>query len=164
MGRIRSDYESPLIRGMTAEVVDLFGIEDTFLFRWSSADNLTDKDPLWVEPATGTTKFKKYKIKCMKVDPDQEEASDAEGRDITATVTLFVSLNHLLGGAVPKDDFGDYVSEGDAIEIHHLGAHTQFDIVKASKTGWVNTTDKFAGYNLTCVRREKYVPERKTSS
>lgn len=146
---------------MAAEVVELFGIDDeVLLFRYSAADNLTNKDALWGEPTTKPA-FKKFKIFANKVDPDQDEAADPEGRDITASITLSVALNHLLGAGVPADQQGDYVSEADTIGINTKGAYTEYDIIKAVKGGWVNSSEAFTGYTLTCVRREKYAPERK---
>lgn len=161
MGRLRNDREAPLFRGVAEEVVDLFGVPDAYLFRFSSADNLSNKDPLWSEPST-TARFTRYPIKVSYSDYDDSTDADDAGRDMTLDVNLYVSLNHLLKAQVPKDGDGDYVTEGDVVGFHWRGEYIEADVLVANHDGWVNDTDSFTGYTLTCKRRDKYVTERKT--
>lgn len=145
---------------MVEEIVDLYGIDDAVLYRWSAADNLTNKDPLYSEPTT-TPQYKPFKTKCHRLDPDQDTPSDPEGRDENYSAKLFMALNHLLQAHIPPDDQGDYVNVGDVLLLYIKTVPIHYDIVKTNKSGYINDTSRFSGYDLTCVRREKFSPERK---
>lgn len=160
MGRLRDDYEAPLIRGMAEEIVDLYGIDDVVLYRWSAADNITIKDPLWSEPMT-TPAYKPFRIKAHRLDPDQDLPGDPEGRDENYSAKLFVALNHLLQALIQPDDQGDYINGGDVILLYVKSDPIYYDIIKINKVGYVNDTSRFSGYDVTVVRREKFSPERK---
>lgn len=161
MGRLRGDYEAPLMRGVAEEVVDLFGVPDAFLFRFSSADNLSNKDPLWSEPST-TARFTRYPIRLSFSDYTGATDADDGGRDMSLEVGIYLALNHLLKAQVPKDGEGEYVTEGDVIGFHQRGVYVEVDVLSVEHDGWVNDTDSFTGYTLQCKRRDKYVTERKT--
>lgn len=165
MGRLRDDYEFPLMCNTSEEVVDLFGVDDAYLFRFSAADNNTIKDPLWDEPmVTGGAAYRKFKIKCMFLEYDNTTDASEEGSEAYSNNEIYVSRNHLLKAQVPPDVDGELVSEGDSIGIHYKGDYIEYDITDADHDGYLNNSDKFSGYRLTVVRREKFIPERKTQS
>lgn len=161
MGRLRGDYEAPLFRSIAEEVTDLFGVGDAYIYRFSSADNLSVKDPLWSEPMT-TARFTKYPIKLNFSDYSDSTDSDEAGRDAYLDVNVYIALNHLIKAQVPRDAEGEYVTEGDVVGFHWRGEYVEVDVIAANRDGWVNDSDQFTGYTLTCKRRDKYVTERKT--
>lgn len=161
MGRLRDDYENPLFQGVTEEVVDLFGIDDVILYRFATADQTGVTDPLWDEPST-VARFKEYKIKAMFLGYSEDESATEDGFENNITDTIYVALNHLIKAGVPQDARGDYMAPGDVIRIHYKGNALEYDITSADKTGWVNDSDKFTGYDCDVARRGKYMPERKT--
>ena len=77
---------------------------------------------------------------------------------------IYVAVNHLLKALVSRDANNELVAEGDVIKIHSRGEWREYDIIQVSRTGWINDTDKFTGYELDVVRRDKYTPDRKTGS
>ena len=161
MGRLRDDYERPLWMGITEEVVDLFGVDDVLLFRWSAADNTSNKDPLYSEPNT-QVRFKQYKIKCLYLDYVNSAAASSMGLEFEKGNKIYVALAHLLKAQVEPDCKGGLIAEGDTIGLHYRGEYIEYDILQANPTGWVNDSDKFTGYNLDVKRSGKFTPERKT--
>lgn len=163
MGRLRDDYENPLHRCIAEEVIDLFGVDDVFLFRWEAADNISIKDPLWDEPTT-TVAFKKFVIKASYQDNGSGTDNATEsGREMETEIQIFISLNHLTKAQVPTDRFGDWLVDGDVVGLHYRGEYTEFDLLEVQRDGFVNDSDKFTGYACQGKRREKYVADRKTS-
>jgi len=162
VGRLRGDYEAPLMRSVAEEVNDLFGVNrDSYLFRWSPANNNTIKDPLWDEP-TSTARFVRYPIQVHYSEYDRTTESDDSGRDRSLDVSIYISLNHLIKAQVPKDAEGESVAPGDVVGFHWRGEYVEVDVIEAKRDGWVNDSDSFVGYRLDCKRRDKYVSERKT--
>lgn len=161
MGRLRNDYERPLFMGVSEEVVDLFGVDDVAFFRFSSADNISGRDPLYDEPTT-TVQYKQYTIKCLVTEKTDDADPTEFGTEHSYGSSIYVALNHLIKAQVTPDLSGDYVSEGDVIGINVRGEYFEFDIINADRDGWINDSDKFVGYNLECKRRDKYVSQRKT--
>jgi len=161
MGRLRDDYERPLFLCVAEEVVDLFGVDDVYLFRWEAADNVSIKDPLWDEPTT-TAAFKRFVIKAAFQDYAGSDVATESGREIDTDCRIFIALNHLTKAQVPLDRFGDWVVEGDVVGLHYRGEYTEFDLVEVERDGFVNDSDKFTGYVCQGKRREKYVADRKT--
>lgn len=163
MGRLRSDYERPLFLGISEEVVDLFGVDDTVLFRFSSAiaENHAVEDALYSEPST-TVQYKQYRIKCLYVDRKNTEQASDNGIEYEASNQIYVSLNHLLKAQVLPDQQGDLVGAGDVIGISLRDQYFEYDIIEVNNDGYINNSDKFTGYILTVKRRDKYISERKT--
>lgn len=162
MGRIRDDYEHPLLRSMAEEIVDLFGVDDAYLYRWEAADNLSIKDPLWDEPTT-TAAFKRFTLKVRFSDYQGTEEPSDQGREIETDCSIYISVNHLMKAHVPLDHYGDWVVEGDVVGLHFRGEYTEFDLVSVERDGFVNDSDKFTGYVCQGKRREKYIADRKTN-
>lgn len=163
MGRLRDGYEIPLFHGISEEVVDLFGIDDCTLHKHFTA--VQNKDPIWNEPASTTVKYKQYKIKCMTFDPTSDAAASEFGTIDIFETKIYVAMAHLLKAGIIPDEKGDYVDEGDMIEIKKTGpAQVRslfYDIIKALRVGYVNDESDNTGYELQVKRNWKYVPERK---
>lgn len=165
MGRLRNGRDAALFRRIAAEVTDLFGTADCTLYRYSAAldENLAGKDPIWDEPTTTPT-YKKFSLPCNWFDYNSTANPSEFGRDDEIDATAFLALNHLIGAGVPPDENKDYVEPGDIISIHDSCGHEiqVYDILQTNRMGWVNSSDRFTGYELELKRRSKYVPERKT--
>lgn len=162
MGRLRGCEEQPLFQDISEEVVDLFGVDDVLLFRYSSVDQSPVTDPLWNEPTT-TVRFKPYKIKALYTDYQNDNNPSEIGEDTVYTNFIWLSLNHLIKAGVKKDSQNEYVSEGDAIRLFYKGDTIEYFIIRAQRTGFINDTEHPTGYTLDVKRNLKYVPERATS-
>lgn len=162
MGRLRDCYEAPLFNSISEEVVDLYGVEDCYLYKFGTVDQRPVTDPLWGEP-TGTARFKRYKIKCLFQDFTDHSNESEMGTDHTWESKIYVSVNHLIAAGVPKNKDGDHIDEGDAIRIHYKGDAKEYFVLQSDRTGWVNDSDQFTGYDLDVKRNDKYKPERATS-
>lgn len=161
MGRLRDDYENPLFQNTSEEFVDLFGVDDVRFFRFSAADNISGRDPLYDEPTT-TVQYIEFKIKCLVTEKTDGADPTPVGQDLDHGATIYVALNHLIKAQVPPDLQGDYIAEGDVIGINYRGEYFEFDIIVCDREGWLNNSDKFVGYTLDCKRKEQYVSQRKT--
>lgn len=161
MGRLRDDYENPLFQCIAEEVVDLYGVDDAYIYRfWSqSAANLADKDPLWGEPST-KVKYTRYKIKLMFLEYDDDETPNESGYHDQLTNKIYIAVNHFIKAGVPKDHNGDFCSPEDRIRVHYLGDQVEYFVTNVDRVGWINDTDKYTGLELTVNRNTKFVPER----
>lgn len=163
MGRLRDDYEEPLFQCVAEEVVDLFGMEDVVLYRHAVVDQTGITDPLWGEPST-QLRFSEFKIQAMFMDYQEDMEVSEAGEHQEWRNRLYVDLNHLIKALVPRDANNEFIAEGDVIKIHARGEWREYDILQVSRTGWINDSDKFTGYELDVARRDKFLPERKTGS
>lgn len=163
MGRLRDDFENPLFQGAAEEVVELFGMSDVVLYRHTAVDQTGITDPLWNEPTT-TIRYAEFKIQAMFMDWQEDMEVTEAGQHQEFRNRIYVAVNHLLKALVPRDANNELVAEGDVIKIHSRGEWREYDIIQVSRTGWINDTDKFTGYELDVVRRDKYTPDRKTGS
>lgn len=161
MGRIRNGYEIPLFHAITEEVVDLFGIDEVTLHKHNPATQVID--PVWSEPNQTTVRYKQYRIKAMHIDPlTTYDVGDLGGIDIFEN-KLYVAMAHLLKAGVTADEKGDYIDEGDLIQIHKKDGDKSvfYDIIKAQRVGYMNDTSEWTGYDLDVRRNWKYGAERK---
>lgn len=165
MGRLRGDKDAANFLRVAAEVTALFGASDCTLYRHFGAqnENIAIKDPVWDEPST-TPVYKAYDLPCSWFGMDNVTDASEMGRDETQSSRAYIALLHLIEAGVTRDESKDYVDTGDILSIHsRCGHETQvYDIVQVTRSGWVNASDKFTGYDLEVKRRLKYVPERKT--
>jgi hypothetical protein len=166
VGRIRNDREASFFCDRAAEIVDLFGTEDCSLYRAFGEEdfNLDNKDPVWSEPTT-TVKYKRYNLPCSWREWNSNVSPTEEGEELEIDAQAYLAVNHLVSNGVIKDNDKEYVAPGDILAIHDKCGHETFfyDILQTNRTGWINSSDKFTGYNLDLKRRDKYVPERKTA-
>lgn len=164
MGRLRSDRDAAFICSIADEVTELFGTENSSLYRYYGRwpENLSGKDPVWDEPSS-TAFFERYDLPCQWFDWNSSDNENPQGRGEEIDATGYVTLNHLKAAGVPVDPGGEYVAVGDVLAVHTgCGGETFFyDIIQTNREGWINSTDKFTGYSLELKRRNKYVPERK---
>jgi len=166
MGRLRSGKDAAFLCRVTQEVTDLFGQESATLFRHHAreADNLSGKDPIWDEPTT-TVKFTGFDLPMMWFDWNATADAVEHGREDYLDATGWITVNHLIAAGVPKDYDGEYVSPGDTIAVHTKcgGERVEYDIIQTNREGWIDSSDKFTQYSLELKRRDKYIPNRKTS-
>ena len=160
MGRLRSECDLAYLRKISAETVDLFGVDDAILYKIDADARCRTKDALYSEPSDGLA-FVAYKIKANFTEiADTHEASELGETDVFTNVA-FVSWNLLEQAGVPLDDIGDHISEGDLIELFYKGARLIYDIKQVDRAGYHNNTQYWTGYNLTLDRNSKYYPDRK---
>lgn len=163
MGRLRHDEDFGFLSDVTEEVIDLFGTSAN-LYRVfeASAENVTVRDPLYDEPSLpNTVQRKKYRIKIHWQDLNEAAGHYDTGMNFENTKTAFVALAHLVNVGIEKDVAGDYISEGDVVEIN-IGTHnvTYWDIVNTNKTGFSNNSHQYVGYNLQLKRNTNFDPTR----
>jgi hypothetical protein len=158
MGRLRDGYESPLILGVSEEVVDLFGT-DAVLYKPDDCAIANIRDPLYDEP-TGTLVFKPYRIKALFLEYRDDFVPSAEGSVNENSNQIFVALNHIIAAGVKPDSMGDYVVEGDLIKIFFRGKEIVYHVIQMEREAHFNNSDNFTGYTLDCKRSSKYAPER----
>ena len=168
MGRLRSGKDAAFLCRVAKEVTDLFGTADGTLFRFSAAEdeNLAIKDPLWDEPELGeTVAFESFDLPVAWSDWNSSVGVGSLGREDEIDAIGYLTVGHLLAAGVPKDSDGEFVGPGDVLSIHSKCGHEEFqyDILQTNRDGWVDSSDQFTGYQLELKRRDKYLPERKTS-
>ena len=161
MGRLRHDEDYSFIKSISEEVVDLFGA-DAYLYHHFDVDQAPTRDPLWNEPISGkTVQRKAYKIKIHLFDYDENPQHSDHGMTIQNDAKGYVCLQHLLDAGVPLDPTGDFIAEGDIIEVHRgTWNPLYYDVINTTKVGWVNTSHQFTGYNLVLKKNYHYVPQR----
>lgn len=158
MGRLRDGYDAPLWRGVSEEVIDLFGNEDGVLHRQSTA-NCAGRDPVWDEPADKII-YDSYRVPYLATDWTTPIDIGDSGFEQIYEVTIYVSRGHLDKSGVPKDTNGEQVRPGDIIEIWAKGDRHFFDILGVDRQGHVNDSDYWTQYILEARRTTKFVPER----
>lgn len=167
MGRLRSGKDADYFCRIAGEVTDLFGTDDAILYRYfgKEDENLTGKDPIWDEPTT-TAFFESYPMPVQWFDYTTISNESEHGRDEETDATAFLTVAHLIAAGVPVDPDKQYVSVGDTLAIHTDCGHLklEYDILQVRREGWVDSSDNFVGYSVELKRRDKYVPERKTST
>lgn len=163
MGRLRHDEDFEFLSGITEEVADLFGT-DAFLYRYleAEAENTAVRDPLYDEPASPhTVQRKRFQIKMMWFQLTEDTKHSDMGSNFEITATAHISLAHLVGSGVNRDKYGDYVQEGDIIEVHPTKWNVMyFDVVNTTKAGFANDSHLFTGYNLNLKRNSTFNPQR----
>lgn len=163
MGKLRHAEDQAYFHSIAEEVVDLFGVDDAVLYRFAPADNETTRDPLYDEPVLGhTVKYLSYVLSMMFFDYLDTPEVGAGGLLETIQARGYISVTHLLGASVPTDARGDYLAEGDIVAFH-TGSSQKiiYDIIDVTRTGWINDSSAFTGYDLTLKRSSKYLPDRK---
>ena len=163
MGRLRHDEDFGYLSDICEEVVDLFGTS-AILYRVFEAaqENVAVRDPLYDEPSLpSTVQRKKYEIKVHWQDLSEEAGHFDTGMNFENTKTAFVTLSHLIAVGLERDIAGDFISEGDVLEINQ-GTHnvTHWDIVNTNKTGFANDSHQYVGYNLQLKRNTNFDPTR----
>lgn len=161
MGRLRDGFENPLFQHYGSEIVDLYGNDDMILFRYDEEASKENIDPLWKEYAPNA-KYVGYKVKGFLTEFTRETSTASpHGKDTEFDAKVTISREHLDKSGVPKDIDGQMVREGDILLINELGDAYYFDLLNVERKGYVNQSDQWLFLDLTCKRREKYVPERK---
>jgi hypothetical protein len=74
---------------------------------------------------------------------------------------LWISREHLDTAVVPIDRIGEQVRAGDFVKVWVGGDEIYYDIVEATRDGYVNDSDKWTQYECTLKKRLKYEAERK---
>lgn len=163
MGTFRNDEDTAYFHSVAQEVVDLFGVDDANLYRFSAANNITTRDPLYDEPSSGdTVKYHAYAVKVMFFNYSDNPFVSESGLYQESTSEGYASVAHLLAGGVPLDSAGEWIADGDVIEIHNRSqGRIIYDIIQSTKAGFINDTGDFTGYTFSLKRSTKYVPERK---
>lgn len=162
MGRLRDDYECALFNSVSEEVVDLFGIDGAKLYKYLPADNITNRDPLWDEPSPHV-RYKVFEVKCMFLDYHDAPNESPEGFHTNFENKIYIALNHLLKAGVASDLDNEYISEGDMIFVFDGKREFYYDVLNVDRTGWINDTSQFTGYELDVKRNGTFAPERKIS-
>lgn len=168
MGRLRSGKDAAFLCRIAKEVTDLFGTADCVLFRFSALEdeNIAIKDPLWDEPKLGeTVAYKAFDMPGAWSDWNSSVNTGDLGREDDIDALGYLTLGHLVAAGVPTDSDDEYVGPGDVLSVHSKCGREnfQYDILQANRDGWVDSSDQFTGYALELKRRDKYLPERKTS-
>ena len=163
MGRLRHDEDFQYLSCISTEVVDLFGTE-AILYRFSDVptENVNVRDPLYDEPGTpNTVQRKAFHIKVHWQDLKEDSLHHDHGMNFENTATAFISLDHLIAAGVGQDQVGDYLSEGDVIQINQgEWNNTYWDIINTNKTGFANDSHQFVGYDLQLKRNTNFDPSR----
>jgi hypothetical protein len=166
MGRLRSGKDAEYFCRVAAEVTELYGTSDAILYRYfgKEDENLTGKDPIWDEPTT-TAFFESYPLPIQWFDYASISNASEHGRDQEIDATAYITVTHLVAASVPLDPDKEYVAAGDTLAIHTDcgNERIEYDIIQINRDGWVDSSDVFVGYSIELKRRDKYVPERKTS-
>jgi hypothetical protein len=162
VGRLRHDRDARLFHNIAEEVVDLFGVDDCTLYRWYSADNETNRDPLYDEPTCGTSKrFVKYLVKAMFFDLMDTPHASEFGLWHEDEAAGYISVMHCEGAGVPRDAKNEHVGEGDVLGLHTKSFGTiYFDIVQSVRTGFINDSGSWTGYDLKLRRTSVFDPTR----
>ena len=162
MGRLRHGEDARFIHEVAEEVVDLFGVDDCFLYRAYEADNTTNKDPIYGEPNCGTTKrFKKYRIKAMFFNLTDTPHTSELGLWHEDEADGYVTVTHLVGAGIKPDDKKEHISEGDVLGYHTYSFGTiYFDVIGSFRTGFINDTGNWTGYDLKLRRTTLFDPTR----
>lgn len=161
MGRLRHDEDFGFLKSIAEEVTDLFGT-DCVLHKHFQADQVPTRDPLWDEPAVGhTVQRKLYKLKMNFFNYDENPVANQNGFHYEVDVKGYVTLQHLLDAGIERDPTGDYIAEGDIIEVNPGTWNViYYDVINTNKTGWVNTSHQFTGYELALKVNSRYKAER----
>ena len=161
MGRLRHDEDYGYLKSISEEVVDLFGV-DAIIHKHFQADQTATRDPLWDEPAQGEgIQRVAYKIKMHFFDYDENPQSGENGFYYEVDAKGYVCLQHLIDAGIERDPTGDYIAEGDIIEVHKGTWNAiAYDVINTTKAGWVNTSHQFTGYNLALKVNSRFKPER----
>ena len=162
MGRLRHDRDARFFHNVAEEVVDLFGIDDCALYRWYQADNQTNRDPLYDEPTCGTTRrYVKYLVKAMFYNLQDTTHQSELGIWHEDEADGYISVMHLVGAGVPRDSKEEHVAEGDVLGLHtHSFGTIYFDIVNSTRSGFINDSGSWTGYDLKLRRTTVFDPER----
>ena len=162
MGRLRHSEDARIFHDIAEEVVDLFGVDDCALYRWYEADNSTNKDPLYDEPSCGTTRrYKKYVIKAMFFNLSDTPHVSELGMWHEDEADGYVSVMHLEGAGIQKDSKNEHVSEGDVLGYHtHSFGTIYFDVIQSVRTGFINDSGNWTGYEIKLRRTTVFDPER----
>ena len=164
MGFLRDDEDRTYIRGITEEVTHLFGT-DAILYKFSAADNVTTRDPIYDEPSQdNAVKYHAFPIQCMFFQYNDTPFATKEGLYSETTAQGHITYDHLIAaGVIPDPLTRELLSEGDVLEIHpdpRFG-RVLYDIIQTTKDGWINDTGYYTGYTFSLKRSTKYIPERK---
>jgi len=163
MGRLRHDEDFGFLSSIATEVVDLFGTDAT-LYRFFEApgENVAVRDPLYDEPGLpNTVQRKAFNIKLHWQDLVEAAGHFDTGMNFENSAVAFVSLDHLISVGVKKDTAGDFISEGDIIQINR-GTHnvTYWNVVNTNKTGFANDSHQYVGYNIKLSRNTNFDASR----
>jgi hypothetical protein len=163
MGTLRDSEDLNYIKGITEEVTNLFGTTAT-LYRLIAADNETIRDPLYDEPSSShTVQYHPYVVQCMFFDYNDTPFVTPEGLYSEVTSRGHITREHLVKANVMPDHLGDFISEGDVLQVHNSPEFgtIAYDIIQTTREGWVNDTGWFTGYSFSLKRSTKFIPERK---
>jgi len=162
MGTLRGDEDICLFRDIAEEVVELFGVScDARLFKPLPELQIATRDPLWDEPAAGNKiQYKIFPIKLFYANWETNPEFTDLGLGIEYDVEFYVTINHLLAANVPTDDENQFMNEGDIFEVFRNKAEWFFEVVKATRAGYINNSSEFTGYNLFMKRRTRFIPQR----
>lgn len=163
MGRLRHDEDFSFLSSIATEVVDLFGTE-AILYRFTEAptENTTVRDPLYDEPGfPHTVQRKAYNILLHWQDLVEGAGHFDTGMNFENSASAFVALDHLVSVGVKADGAGDFISEGDVIQVHR-GKHTvtHWDVINTNKTGFANDSHQYVGYSLKLNKNTNFDPSR----
>jgi hypothetical protein len=159
MGRLRDGFETPLFRSISEEVIDLFGNEDGILHRFDALESEKTRDPLWDEPSHKPA-YKKFNLPYIIQEFVSPIDVGESGHENMFQANISISREHILKAGMAVLDDGEYIASGDIFECYTNGLRTFYSIIERQRTGFVNDTDSWTMYNLTCKRTNKFVPER----
>lgn len=159
MGRLRGGEDAAYFRSINEEVIDLFGNEDGVLHRFNAEGSCPNQDPVWDEPTTKPN-YEPFNLPFLIQDWNTPIQVDELGAETIYEATIYISRAHLDRVAVPKDSTGEQIRPGDKFECWHQGDRLYYDIITVNRDGFVNDSDCWSQYVLTCRRTTKYVSEK----